>query len=59
MNCTVINRFRVASILSFIIILFASCDAKDDANALINTQFASEVVDSCHIPIGKVRIFYK
>lgn len=49
MNCTVINRFRVASILSFIIILFASCDAKDDANALINTQFASEVVDSCHI----------
>lgn len=38
MNCTVINRFRVASILSFIIILFASCDAKDDANALISVH---------------------
>ena len=43
------NRFRVACILSLVIILFASCGPKDDANTLIDTQFASEVVDSCHI----------
>lgn len=43
------NRIYRYSILTFIVILLVSCNAKDDPNALINTQFASEIIDSCHI----------
>lgn len=35
-------------ILALLLGLF-SCSAKDDPNVLINTQFATEIVDSCHI----------
>ena len=35
-------------IISIFLCLF-SCSAKDDPNELINTQFATEIVDSCHI----------
>lgn len=36
-------------LLIFFFIALVSCNAKDDPNALIDTQFAPEVIDSCHI----------
>jgi len=32
-----------------LIVSFVSCNAKDDPNALLDTQFAAEVIDSSHI----------
>ena len=39
-------KYFFIALFTFAII---SCDAKDDANSLINTQFATEIIDSCHI----------
>lgn len=40
---------ELTSISAVIIMLLVSCGAKDNSNALIDTQFAPEVVDSTHI----------
>ena len=36
-------------ILAFLLMTFVSCSVKDNPNALIDTQFAVEIIDSCHI----------
>ena len=43
------KHFGLISISTFIIMILVSCGAKDNSNALIDTQFAPEVVDSTHI----------
>lgn len=43
------KRISVVSILLCILIVMASCSAKDNSNALIDTQFAAEVIDSSHV----------
>ncbi len=43
------KRFTDFGIILCILIVLASCSAKDNANELIDTQFAAEVIDSCHV----------
>ena len=43
------KRFFVIGIVLCILVSFVSCNAKDDPNALLDTQFAAEVIDSSHI----------
>ncbi len=41
------------------VILFVACDAKDNANALINTQFGTEICDSSHLLAPKTYSYLK
>lgn len=43
------KRFTDFGFILCILIVLASCSAKDNANELIDTQFAAEVIDSCHV----------
>lgn len=43
------KRICLYVFIAFSLIALVSCSAKDDSNALINTQFAPEIIDSCRI----------
>lgn len=43
------KQFKLTFIVLCILTSLFSCGVKDDPNALLNTQFAAEVVDSCHV----------
>lgn len=43
------KRSFVIGFIAYLFVLLTSCSAKDDSNALINTQFATEISDSNHI----------
>lgn len=43
------KRFTDVGIILCILIVLVSCSAKDNANELIDTQFAAEVIDSSHV----------
>ena len=46
---TVMKCIPVVGIVFCIAVVFASCNAKDNPNELLDTQFAAEVIDSSHI----------
>lgn len=43
------KQFKLTIFFLFIITTLFSCGIKDDPNELLNTQFAAEVIDSCHV----------
>ena len=43
------KHIYIFGIFLCIVVSFVSCNAKDDPNALLDTQFAAEVIDSSHI----------
>lgn len=43
------KQLKLTFIISCILTSLFSCGVKDDPNELLNTQFAAEVVDSCHV----------
>lgn len=43
------KQFKLTFLFLCILTSLFSCGVKDDPNALLNTQFAAEVVDSCHV----------
>ena len=43
------KHISVAGITLYILIVLVSCSSKDNSNALIDTQFAAEVIDSSHV----------
>lgn len=47
------KRFGQSFLTVFILMALLSCSAKDNPNALIDTQFASEVIDSSHVLSAK------
>lgn len=43
------KQFSIIGIILCVFAIFVSCNAKDNPNALIDTQFAAEIIDSSHV----------